>query len=449
LGKELARKLEQDPHPARLWEPHPRDPGRVICRLSPRNCEISEGGSGFCGVRRNVGGRLVTLNYGKMVRPTEEVIETEAVFHYAPGEPVLSLGNLGCTMICDFCHNWKTSQARLVRDRDVHEHSADELLDLAERLGIRVLSWTYDDPVVWHEFVLDTARKARERGMKNLYKSAFFISPEGVDELLDVIDIFSVSLKSMDPEFYRKHTGGRLEPVLAGIERVHKAGRHLELSNLLVTGRNDRLEESEKVARFILDKLDASVPLHYVRFHPDYKYTGVERTSIPFMERARGRAKGLGLKNVYLGNILESESLNTRCVCGELLVRRYGLFADTRLDAQGLCPACGADPGIRTLPPRPTGAPVGAIPHPDFVDHAWEEDRLSVHIVSADGEPLYTQALDHGGSPVREAARSRGPRFMASKSHPKEQTLRVYFKGTAPKIMPLLDRAYYPVEDGE
>lgn len=448
MAKRLPSKLENSSRPARLWKPDPDRRGGIRCGLCPRACRIPDGGLGFCGVRANRGGELVTLNYGKSLRPTEEVIETEAVFHYAPGERILSLGNIGCNMSCDFCQNWRTSQARLAEDDAIFEHTPEQLVDLADRLGIRVLSWTYNDPVVWHEFVMDAARLARERGMKNLYKSAFYITPEAVEELLEVIDVFSVSLKSMDPDFYAKHTHGRLEPVLEGIKRVHGSGRHLELSNLVVTGRNDTLEESAKIARWMLDHLDAEVPLHYVRFHPDYKYTQVGRTSIPFMEEARLQAKRMGLRHVYLGNVLTGDGLDTRCGCGELLVRRVGLSAEPRLLPDGRCPSCRKDSGVALLSASPgndEAARESEMPFTQHLDHIWEPDKLSVHVETSDGAPLFYRPLDKNGLPLAGFRRSRGGRFMISRSHPEEHRLRVYFKEVPPRILPLFDRANFPL----
>ncbi|MCA9540785.1 MAG: AmmeMemoRadiSam system radical SAM enzyme, partial [Myxococcales bacterium] len=320
----LPSRLVESSAPARLWSPSTN--GRVRCHLSPRRCHIPEGGLGFCGVRHNQGGELRTLNYGKSVAMTRETIETEAVYHFAPGEAILSMGNIGCMMACDFCHNWRTSQARQARDADIHAYSPEDVVEAALRHGIRVLSWTYNDPVVWHEFVVDTARLAKKHGLINLYKSAFYITPEAVDELLEVIDIFSLSLKSMDPDFYRKHTKGRLEPTLEAIERVYRARAggdrpHLELSNLCVTGRNDTLEEAARVARFVLDRLDPTIPLHYVRFHPDYRYTHVGRTDVGFLEAARAQAREMGVEHVYVGNVTDSPSAHTWCAeCGTLLI---------------------------------------------------------------------------------------------------------------------------------
>ena len=444
--KRLPVMLTSTSHPARLWEP--LEDGRVQCHLSPRECKIPEGGLGFCGVRRNDGGKLVTLNYGKSVPMTQETIETEAVYHYAPGARILSMGNIGCMLHCDFCHNWQTSQARLARDQDIVAYTPQEVVDYALRHGIGVLSWTYNDPVVWHEFVVDTAKLARRHGLKNLYKSAFYIGPRAIDELLDVIDIFSLSLKSLNPEHYRKFCGGLLQPVLDGIERVYAAkAAHLELSNLCVTGRNDTLEEARLVSRWILDHLDADVPLHYVRFHPDYKYTHVERTSVPFLEEARRAAMADGLRYVYLGNVFDTDSVNTYCPgCNELLVHRYGLTATVHLDGNR-CPSCGHEtPIVGWTPPGERvdtrdGATV-------LLRHRFRGAVQSIHIEQDSESPVYYQFVDHQGRPVGERASSSCKRFMISKAYATAVGVDVlHVPGAVPRIYEVFDRAHFPTVD--
>lgn len=157
----ILKQWQQTSHPARLW--HPISNSRIQCELCPRACKINLGRVGTCKVRRNENGRLVTLNYGKSVPMTQESIETEAVYHYAPGERILSLGNIGCMLRCDFCQNWTTSQARYVQDSHVAYYRPEDVVNYALKHNIRVLSWTYNDPVVWHEFVMDTAKLAREK----------------------------------------------------------------------------------------------------------------------------------------------------------------------------------------------------------------------------------------------------------------------------------------------
>lgn len=238
-------------HSALVEERLPENVAR--CHLSPRNCVMREGQRGFCGVRMNQDGRLVTLNYGKSVHITDETIETEAVNHFLPGQRILSLGNLGCMLDCKYCHNWKTSQARYVDDKDAYYYTPEGVVETALRHGIRCLSWTYNDPVVWQEFVIDTARLAQQEGLINLYKSAFFISPEAIDQLIPYIDIFSVSVKCIDLEFYRTITTGWLQPVPDGAVQVYRAGRHLEISNLMVIDINDDEENARRIADWALE----------------------------------------------------------------------------------------------------------------------------------------------------------------------------------------------------
>lgn len=438
--------LTKSSHPARLWSSLEGE--RVQCHLSPRECKIPAGGLGYCGVRYNDGGTLVTLNYGKSVPMTQETIETEAVYHYAPGARILSMGNIGCMMHCDFCHNWQTSQARLARDQDIVAYTPEQVIEYALRHGIGVLSWTYNDPVVWHEFVTDTARLARQAGLKNLYKSAFYIGPRGIDELLECMDIFSLSLKSMNAEHYRKFTGGTLQPVLDGILQVYRAKTaHLELSNLCVTGRNDTLEEAAAVHRWILDNLDAEVPLHYVRFHPDYKYTHVGRTSIAFLEEARSAAIDAGMKYVYLGNVYDTDSVNTYCPgCTAPLVERYGLTAKVHLDGNR-CPSCGhATPIVRWEPPsRERATDDGAT---ELLTHRFRGAVQSIHVEQDRESPVHYQFFDAADAPIGERAMSACTRFMISKAYPTAVGVRVHHvRGIVPRVYEVYDRAHFPTVD--
>jgi pyruvate formate lyase activating enzyme len=368
-------------HPARLEEI--LEDGVVRCHLSPRNCTLKVGQHGFCGVRANRDGRLVSLNYGKSVHATEETIETEAVNHFSPGERILSMGNIGCMMNCAYCHNWKTSQARFVSEKDVYYYTPEDVVDLALRHGIRCLSWTYNDPVVWHEFVRDTAMIAQREGMINLYKSAFYITAEAVEELIPYMDIFSISVKSMDPEYYRKLTKGRLEPVLEATKQVYAAGKHVEISNLMITDISDNDESARKIADWVLTELDSTVPLHYVRFHPDYKMRDTVRTPISNLVRARKLGMEMGVEHVYLGNVYDTPYSNTYCRdCDALLVTRYGLNAQIQgLDEAGCCLKCGRDAHFKLRPkarPIPT---VTEIPADDLTIRVldWHGDVRSAH----------------------------------------------------------------------
>jgi pyruvate formate lyase activating enzyme len=368
--------------PARLAEKLPD--GRIRCHLSPRNCTMREGQDGFCKVRGVRDGELVTMNFGKSVHPTQETIETEAVNHFLPGAKILSFGNIGCMMSCSYCHNWRTSQAKYVQDSDIYAVTPEEAVALAKRRGLGVISYTYNDPVVWHEWVLETAQRAREAGLINLYKSAFYISEEAIDELLPHIDIFSISLKSMDPHYYKKITAARLEPVLDGIRQVYRSGRHLELSNLMITDLSDDEASARKLAEFVLQELDETVPMHYVRFHPDYRMRNTTRTPIPRLEKALEAARSMGVQHVYLGNVYDTPHSNTYCNgCSAQLVTRYGLNASTSgLTDTGHCKNCGTDAHIKLprvdLPPTPVAADSEISGTHSTFD--WHGDVRSLHV---------------------------------------------------------------------
>lgn len=447
-------------HEARLWSK--LEDGRVQCHLSPRNCVMSEGQAGFCGVRKNEGGKLVTLNYGKATQMTEESVETEAVFHYGPGSKILSLGNLGCMMNCDYCHNWQTSQAKFVKDKDVRQYTPEEVVETALDRGIPIISWTYNDPVVWHEFILDTGRIAKQKGLINLYKSAFFISLEGAKELCEVIDIFSVSIKSMDEQWYRKISKGWLPPVLEATKYVYDQGKHVEISSLLVTDANDDDESTKKLADWVLNNLSDETPVHLVRFHPDYKYTHVSRTPIERLERAREVAMSMGLKYVYLGNCYDTEGVNTFCVnCGEKLIERYGLNAKAvGLRGFNSCQECSTHVPLISVPifsPRlkneleinETSLSVRKFTYHGDIKACHIEvnnptDKIASISYTRIGED--ENKLDEPTEIIIKPNSEH--RFIVSKGFPNE--VGVEFKHSdrmTSRIFEVFDRAHYPTED--
>lgn len=430
----------------------------VRCHLSPRMCTLKPNQNGFCGVRGNRDGRLVTMNYGKSVHITAETIETEAVNHYAPGERILSLGNIGCMLNCSYCHNWKTSQAKYVDDHDVHQYTPEGVVETALRHGIRVLSWTYNDPVVWHEFVRETARLAKNAGLINLYKSAFFISAQAIDELLPYIDIFSISLKSIDPVYYRKYTTGWLEPVLEGIKQVYRAGKHLELSTLMITDISDDDATAQKIADWVLRELNPTIPLHLVRFHPDYKMRNTVRTPIPNLVRARQVALDAGIHHVYLGNVYDTPWTNTYCRgCEALLVTRYGLNAQTvALNENGRCGRCGVDAHFTLLPQR--DAQVRTVDAPPNECDAlrtfdWHGDIRSLHVQvrneHAEPMPLCHRRLRTAGEHEPWTLVMLEPhesfRFIIAKAHPDEQGPQIAMPSTlTSNLHEVFDRAHFP-----
>ncbi|MGW7412416.1 AmmeMemoRadiSam system radical SAM enzyme [Streptomyces sp. NPDC054863] len=446
---------QQNSYPARLEER--LEDGVVRCHLSPRNCRIRPGQHGFCMVRANRDGRLVSLNYGRSVHATEETIETEAVFHYAPGARILSMGNVGCMLNCDYCHNWKTSQARYVEDKDVYHYTPEQVVDIALRHDIKVISWTYNDPVVWHEFVVETAGLAREAGIVNLYKSAFFISEAAIDELIPVIDIFSISIKSMDPKYYRKITKGWLEPVLAGTEQVFRAGKHVEVSTLMVTDLSDDEKTARSMAEFVGERLGPDVPTHFVRFHPDYKMTHTIRTPVDRLERARRVAMDMGLHHVYLGNVYDTDSTTTRCHdCGLLQVTRYGLNARiVGLTPDGHCQKCGTDAHFTLLPGAEARTAVSTLPTEglDVASFSWHGDVRALHVQvsnpSQHPETVYQRRFGDPKVPESWAVIRLAPgesfRFIAAKSTADEAGVRVAVpEKCTSSLHEVFDRAHFP-----
>ncbi len=438
------------PRVAAHWEPLAE--GAVRCHLCPRHCKLRPGQKGFCGVRGNVAGSLHTFNFGVSVEPAQETIETEAVYHYRPGSRILSLGNVGCMMACSFCHNWETSQVKHLNPRHVRSYSPRQIVDLALEHGIGMLSWTYNDPVVWHEFVTATARLARRHGIQNLYKSAFYIEGEPARELCEVIDVFSISLKSMSPDFYRRVTKGRLEPVLKAIEIVHRSGRHLEISQLIVTGLNDDEEEPRRAARWIVDTLGPDVPLHFVRFHPAFRWTKVSRTPVSTLLRARRIALGEGIRHCYLGNTYEPGVADSACRgCGTVLVERCGLAVRVgALSADARCARCGARSAIREplheQPPRVLGPETGG----ERAFHwSWSEEVNSLHVaVPARTTERVAVCVVREPSGRREhlCLGAGLSRVIVSRASLAESGVTLLSRAAEPvAFLPVLDRAHYPV----
>lgn len=320
------------------------DDGSCTCRLCPRKCKITNGKTGFCKVRKNMDGTLYALSYGKATHVTIEKIETEATFHYKPGADILSLGNFGCNLDCKYCQNWKYSQFQYTSPADIREYTSEEIIDMALKNNIKILSWTYNDPAVWYEFVVDTARLAKKHGIVSLFKSAYYLSEEAVKELIDVCDVFAVSIKAMDEDYYHDFTMGTLGPVLNAAKMVYDSGKHLEISNLVVTDLTNNDESYMKMINFIKNELDEKIPLHFTRFHPDYKYTDVSKTPLEDVKQAVYLAKKEGLKHPYTGNVFSDETINSYCInCGALLVKRFGLNATIQsdLNEDGCCKKCG------------------------------------------------------------------------------------------------------------
>jgi len=271
--------------------------GKVHCRLCPHECVIAEGMKGNCGVRENKDGLLYSLVYGKTTGIALDPIEKKPLYHYHPGEYILSLGTKGCNFHCDFCQNWHISQ---VLDAPTENITSEEAVKKAKALGSFGIAYTYNEPFIWYEFVLDTAKLARINDLENVLVTNGFVNMAPLEEMLPFIDAMNIDLKSINEDFYKKVCKGALKPVLEVIKRSARSC-HVELTTLLVPTLNDSDEEIKRLVDWVYDNLGSEIPLHFSRYFPCYKMT-LPPTPIETLEKASIIAKEK-LKHVYLGNI--------------------------------------------------------------------------------------------------------------------------------------------------
>ncbi len=270
---------------------------KVKCLLCPQNCIIGEGRAGFCKVRKNKEGKLYSLIYGQTTSVALDPVEKKPLYHFHPGEFILSLGTKGCNLACDFCQNWSISQdANCVTESITPE----EVIKKAKETKSFGIAYTYNEPFIWYEFVLDTAKLAHKEGLKNCLVTNGFINKRPLEEILPFIDAMNIDLKSMDDSFYKKYCKGRVEPVLEAIKLAAKS-THVEITNLIIPGLNDSDDNFIELVDWIVENLGKETPLHFSRYFPCYK-VNIPPTPVETLERAYKIAKPK-LKYVYLGNI--------------------------------------------------------------------------------------------------------------------------------------------------
>jgi pyruvate formate lyase activating enzyme len=269
----------------------------VQCFLCPHLCRIKDGKVGFCGVRTNKAGKLYSLNYGRVASVALDPIEKKPLYHFHPGEFILSAGTIGCNLSCLFCQNWSISKE--VRT-PTEPMTSRALIDRAKELGSFGIAYTYNEPFIWYEFVRETAEAARKAGLQNVLVTNGYVSPEPLKELLPLIDAANIDLKSIRDEFYRKICSGTVTPVLATIKALCSAC-HVELTNLLIPTLNDSDEELAELVDWVYNNVGANVPLHFSRYFPCYKMT-LPSTPLDILRKAEAIARKK-LKYVHLGNI--------------------------------------------------------------------------------------------------------------------------------------------------
>jgi pyruvate formate lyase activating enzyme len=309
--------------------------GRVHCLLCPNDCRIADGKTGTCGVRENRSGRLTLPFYGAISSLGVDPIEKKPLYHFHPGSTILSAGFVGCSFRCGFCQNWHISQST---DAGTRQVGPEELVKLAVRERSFGIAYTYSEPLVHFEYVLDTSKLARAAGLKNVLVTNGYLNAPPADELFPFVDAANVDLKAWDPEFYRRETGGKLEEVKRFIRDA--AGRiHLEVTTLIIPTKNDDPAQIEGIAGFIAG-LDPDIPLHLSAYHPQHAYT-IPPTP-PGTVRRLAEVARRHLRYVYIGN-LGVEVADTTCdSCGNVLVRRVGWHVEVTGIQGGKCSKCGA-----------------------------------------------------------------------------------------------------------
>ncbi|CDL01216.1 conserved protein of unknown function [Magnetospirillum gryphiswaldense MSR-1 v2] len=328
--------------PARHW--HLVEDGRIQCDVCPRYCKLNDGQRGLCFVRARDGDRMVLTTYGRSSGFCVDPIEKKPLNHFLPGTPVLSFGTAGCNLTCKFCQNWDISKAREI-DRLNDAASPLEIAAMAEKLNCRSVAYTYNDPVVFMEYAIDTAIECKKRGIRNVAVTAGYMAPEARREFYAHMDAANVDLKAFTEDFYHQLCGGHLADVLDTLVYLkHETDVWFEITTLLIPGKNDGDAELAALSAWVMEHLGPDVPLHFTAFHPDWKMRDIGNTPAASLARARAIAQAAGLHFVYTGNVHDEAGGTTFCPhCGAVLIGRdWHQLTRWGLDEHGGCRACGA-----------------------------------------------------------------------------------------------------------
>ena len=319
----------------------------VRCRLCARECLIKDGERGMCGARIHVGGELKSLVYGRPISVHVDPIEKKPFYHFLPGSAALSLATSGCPLRCQFCQNWEISQAR-PEDHPVGFVPPGNVVRAAVERAAPVIAFTYNEPTVFAEYLLDIARAGKPAGRRAVLVSCGYMNEAPLTEMIAALDAIKIDLKGYGPEFYRNVSRAEIAPVLRSIRQIAKAGRHLEIVNLVVPTLNDAPASLTELSKWVAGEVGPDVPVHFTRFHPDYQLTNLPPTPVATLERARDIALAAGVRFAYVGNVPGHPGNHTYCPgCGAKVIERDGfLVADVRLH-DGKCAACRREiPGV-------------------------------------------------------------------------------------------------------
>lgn len=327
--------------PTKYW--HAASEGRVTCDICPQHCTLREGKRGMCFVRMHRQGEIVLTSYGRSSGFCIDPIEKKPLNHFYPGSRVLSFGTAGCNLSCKFCQNWDISKSREI-DTLCDSAMPEDLAKAALKHGCKSLAFTYNDPVIFMEYAIDTAKEAKKLGVKSVAVSAGYICDEPRIEFYDHMDAANIDLKAFTEKFYHKICHGHLQPVLDTLRYLkHETNVWFEITTLLIPGENDSNEELNAMCQWIAENLGKDVPLHFTAFHPDFKMLDIPRTPLETLLRARKIALSYGLHYVYCGNVHDTKSDSTYCPkCHQLVIERdWYQLGQYNLDTHGKCNHCG------------------------------------------------------------------------------------------------------------
>jgi len=320
-----------------------QEPETIRCLLCAQRCLIPAGRRGKCGVRLNQGGVLRSLSYGRPAAVHLDPIEKKPFYHFLPGRQALSLGTVGCALHCRFCQNWELSQGR-PEDRVQRFVPPEDVVQVANDRRAPVIAFTYNEPTVFTEYLVDIARLARQAGIRSVLVSCGYMNEAPLAEMCECLDAIKIDLKGYSPEFYRRVCDAELDPVLRSIKQIGRSGVHQELVNLVVPTLNDSRAMLEDLCRWVADELGPDVPIHFTRFHPDYQLMHLPPTPVATLEQAGELAAKHGLRYAYIGNVPGHRGDHTYCpACGEVVIRRRGFLIEANRLRDGKCEQCGAE----------------------------------------------------------------------------------------------------------
>jgi pyruvate formate lyase activating enzyme len=314
--------------------------GKLECIVCPHYCKLGVGKTGICGVRRNTGEKIELITYNVLSGYSVDPVEKKPLYHFFPGHQILSIGSFGCNLKCDFCQNYHISQN--VPKSIVSDVTIDTIINDALRIRNNIgIAFTYNEPIIWIEYINDVAVAAKDRGLHTVVVSNGFVNSGALDEMIGFTDAFNIDLKAFNNNFYRNLTGAELEPVKSALKQIAVSGRHLEVTTLVIPGQNDDETEMKRQTEWMAAELGPEVPFHLSRYHPTYKRESPSTTDDSLARLFNIASKSL--KYVYLGNINSHTGQNTSCpVCGTIVTTRSGYTTKViNLGEKGECRNCG------------------------------------------------------------------------------------------------------------